>query len=227
MTSKENYFVSETLYVPETQLKNAKELSFCVATLQPEAVSVEGCSDSCRKVGRNIVTQQCSVTHGKDNPLHVSSCNHEESIQAEMADDKVKVCTQETNIQPVTEQNIGVKKTNDETSPKRRKLDSGEYCSITSERKLSENIAEEDKVCLTAAKLLNDKCRKYFSRSLKDSHYILDIDLDFFSTQNPFKEIYSERQFNILKELYKFEKPRDGSEEVTQLLLVFYIFTSV
>ena len=43
---------------------------------------------------------------------------------------------------------------------------------------------------------------------------LLDIDLDFFSTKNPFLEVYTDRQYQLLKKLYQFTKPKDSSHEV-------------
>ena len=51
----------------------------------------------------------------------------------------------------------------------------------------------------------------------KEVPYILDIDLDFFSTMNPFKDVYNERQYNILKDLYRYTPPTDSSDEVRKI----------
>lgn len=48
-----------------------------------------------------------------------------------------------------------------------------------------------------------------------DDPYILDIDLDFFSCKNPFKEIYTKEEFSILKQLYSFERLRKDADEET------------
>ncbi|KAK2868652.1 hypothetical protein Q7C36_000523 [Tachysurus vachellii] len=49
----------------------------------------------------------------------------------------------------------------------------------------------------------------------QDESYILDIDLDFFSCKNPFKEMYTQEEYSILQELYSFERPRvDADEEM-------------
>ncbi|GIY03917.1 uncharacterized protein CDAR_468491 [Caerostris darwini] len=43
--------------------------------------------------------------------------------------------------------------------------------------------------------------------------YVLDIDLDFFSTRNPFYSIFNEEQFNVLRKLYHYEHPSELTEE--------------
>ncbi|KAM6373566.1 UPF0489 protein C5orf22 homolog isoform 6-T6 [Alca torda] len=44
--------------------------------------------------------------------------------------------------------------------------------------------------------------------------YVLDIDLDFFSVKNPFKETYTQTEYELLQELYNFKKPhRNATEE--------------
>ncbi|XP_040000426.1 UPF0489 protein C5orf22 homolog [Xiphias gladius] len=43
--------------------------------------------------------------------------------------------------------------------------------------------------------------------------YILDIDLDFFSCKNPFKELYTQEEYAILKELYNFRGPVPDADE--------------
>uniref|UniRef100_A0A8C6Z4Y2 CE022 protein n=2 Tax=Nothoprocta perdicaria TaxID=30464 RepID=A0A8C6Z4Y2_NOTPE len=43
---------------------------------------------------------------------------------------------------------------------------------------------------------------------------VLDIDLDFFSVKNPFKEMYTQTEYELLQELYSFKKPqRNATEE--------------
>ncbi|XP_018573199.1 UPF0489 protein C5orf22 homolog isoform X5 [Anoplophora glabripennis] len=48
-----------------------------------------------------------------------------------------------------------------------------------------------------------------------NSPYILDIDLDFFSTKNPFRDIYEKASaYERLEELYKFVPPMDKNDDV-------------
>lgn len=55
---------------------------------------------------------------------------------------------------------------------------------------------------------------KRISACLSDTEpYILDIDLDFFSCKNPFKELYTQDEYCILKELYSFTGPGPNADE--------------
>lgn len=48
-----------------------------------------------------------------------------------------------------------------------------------------------------------------------DTPYVLDIDLDFFSTKNPFKTIYEKASvYERLKELYKFIPPASKNDDI-------------
>lgn len=43
--------------------------------------------------------------------------------------------------------------------------------------------------------------------------FVLDIDLDFFSVKNPFKEMFTQDEYKILQELYQFKKPDSNLPE--------------
>ncbi|DAA17832.1 TPA: hypothetical protein LOC529881 [Bos taurus] len=49
----------------------------------------------------------------------------------------------------------------------------------------------------------------------KRDAFVLDIDLDFFSVKNPFKEMFTQEEYKILQELYQFKKPGSNLTEVS------------
>ena len=59
--------------------------------------------------------------------------------------------------------------------------------------------------------------KEVFQKGGHDSDsYILDIDLDFFSTQNPFQNEYTEKQYSLLKKLYSYEAPKLADDKVSR-----------
>ncbi|XP_074642428.1 UPF0489 protein C5orf22 homolog [Tubulanus polymorphus] len=58
-----------------------------------------------------------------------------------------------------------------------------------------------------------------FITQCDDQFFILDIDLDFFSTVNPFKSIYTEHQYSLLKQIFRFQPPTNSSEKSIQMCL--------
>uniref|UniRef100_A0A8C4NBB9 Uncharacterized protein n=1 Tax=Eptatretus burgeri TaxID=7764 RepID=A0A8C4NBB9_EPTBU len=54
--------------------------------------------------------------------------------------------------------------------------------------------------------------------SFNKAAFILDIDLDFFSVQNPFKDLYTEEEMTLLEDLYRFWRPAVVDEQVNSPL---------
>ena len=54
----------------------------------------------------------------------------------------------------------------------------------------------------------------------KSGCFILDIDLDVFSTMNPFLSSLSQQQYQLLSELYAYRPPPDRSVEVCLVLIL-------
>ncbi|NXI53661.1 CE022 protein, partial [Chloroceryle aenea] len=82
------------------------------------------------------------------------------------------------------------------------------------------NKAERLSECLASSSLGNSECsirevvKEVCQVLQKGDAYVLDIDLDFFSVKNPFKEMYTQTEYELLQELYNFKKPhRNATEE--------------
>ena len=55
----------------------------------------------------------------------------------------------------------------------------------------------------------------------KDMAYILDIDLDFFSTKNPFRTLYEQANlYDKLAKLYCFKRPSSNDPEVSKSIYI-------
>ncbi|XP_035423128.1 UPF0489 protein C5orf22 homolog [Cygnus atratus] len=74
--------------------------------------------------------------------------------------------------------------------------------------------------CSTSSSLRSGECSirevaKNICQVLqKGDAFVLDIDLDFFSVKNPFKEMYTQTEYKLLQQLYNFKKPhKDATEE--------------
>ncbi|NXN15864.1 CE022 protein, partial [Indicator maculatus] len=82
------------------------------------------------------------------------------------------------------------------------------------------NKAETLSKCSASSFLRNSECpireviKDVCQVLQKGDPYVLDIDLDFFSVKNPFKEMYTQAEYELLQELYNFKKPhRNATEE--------------
>ncbi|EDO35441.1 predicted protein, partial [Nematostella vectensis] len=82
------------------------------------------------------------------------------------------------------------------------KNDSQNY--FTRLQETAEGVTE--KVCV------NELVLKLSEVLSQEKLYILDIDMDFFSTSNPFKDLFTEEEFQTLQDIYVFTPPKTSSK---------------
>ncbi|CAJ0933318.1 unnamed protein product [Ranitomeya imitator] len=166
VTSTDDYFLSDGLYVPEEQLENAKPLHLDVILLNP--VKEAGCEDTDKGESAAKKLKLAENDEAAGGPASAFQC-----------------ASSQGGAFPVCE----------EAGHHLKK----EPSCVNMETSSDVNAALASSILQVLE---------------KGDAYVLDVDLDFFSVKNPFKELYTEEEYKILQELYSFKKPSTGSSEV-------------
>ncbi|XP_041805475.1 UPF0489 protein C5orf22 homolog [Chelmon rostratus] len=161
VTSTDNYFLSDGLYVSEEQLENSKPLTLSVIKVNPVKASLGPSSEKKTEAD----TERCFAKRPRtdDGIAGEASCSEPLSRWTD-------------TWQPAEGSN----------GPSWGADDEGSTSYVV--KRISAFVSETEP-------------------------YILDIDLDFFSCKNPFKELYTQEEYNILKELYNFRGPGPDADE--------------
>lgn len=165
VTSTDDYFLSDGLYVPEEQLENPKPLHLDVILLNP--VTEPGCEDGDKgeSAAKKLKLAENEVAGGSASAFQCASSQGVAFAVCEGAEDNF--------------------------------LKGSSSC-----ESMETNIDFNANLAGGIIQALE-----------KGDAYVLDIDLDFFSVKNPFKEMYTQEEYKILQELYSFKKPGPGSLE--------------
>lgn len=175
VTSADNYFLSDGLFVPEEQLENSKPLRLNVVKVNPVRPGKQ----------TQVHTDRCSVKRRRTDGIEVG-----ESSCAEL----LSRCTDA--LQPAE----GSSSNNHTTTQKEPTSD---------ETGLGGDGDEGDDEEGSTGYVV-----KRISEILSETEpYILDIDLDFFTCKNPFKELYTQEEYAHLKELYSFRGPSSDADQ--------------
>ncbi|XP_029362381.1 UPF0489 protein C5orf22 homolog isoform X2 [Echeneis naucrates] len=157
VTSTDNYFLSDGLYVCEEQLENSKPLRLNVVKVNPVKPTY---TSSPEKKTEDIQHWFSKRRRTETNPDGKANCSQ-------------ALSTTTDSLQP------------------------GEGRDGNKEQWRHDVDAEEEGSTNYIVKTISEFL-------IATESYILDIDLDFFSCKNPFKELYTQEEYAILKELYAF-----------------------
>ncbi|KAH0617989.1 hypothetical protein JD844_016838 [Phrynosoma platyrhinos] len=177
VTSTDNYFLSDGLYVPADQLENEKSLHLSVRLVNPSRPSGNWEESHPLPSAKRLKLTEASAANAT---VASSSKDDEFFLAPNLADLEMKGLEK---IGIIHEKTAGVQ-------------DPSASCSFGNH------------TCQTT-ELVKDILQVL----QKGSAFVLDIDLDFFSVKNPFKEIYTQEEYKILQELYSFKKPNSSSSE--------------
>ena len=203
---KESYFISELAYAKEEDLQEKKEVSFSVITMDIPAILDSSASP----------LQQSSLQKRRQTGACVDTVASAKRTKTE-AGEETDNSEGEKSVQKATSEGI-VHNIDLEDSVQRSKFEDSELKANFEDGVQKATV--EDGVQNTDSKdsalEFVTKLKEIFRRGAHNSNcYILDIDLDFFSTQNPFQEQYSPEQYRLLKDLYSFEAPNLSDDAVS------------
>ncbi|XP_008303907.1 UPF0489 protein C5orf22 homolog [Stegastes partitus] len=173
VTSTDNYFLSDGLYVSEEQLENSKPLRLNVVKVNP----VKPTHGSLTGLSTETGPDGCFSKRAR---TEWSNCGEEAS------------CSQLLTA------------TTDTLHPAEGSNTTQEHGSCVS------GLTDDEDGDEGSTSYVVKRISAFLSET---EPYILDIDLDFFSCKNPFKELYTQEEYSILKELYNFRGPSVNAEE--------------
>lgn len=228
---KESYFVSETLYRPEAQLTNKKLVQLVVFTLRPNGWKEEPGMDNLVEDAQQEYKGDVRKGNVKEAAIK-GQINKSGKVQDRLGGAETG-CVPNRNDVGKCERGHSDKTVNTCVKCKvidtmdadeRQDVNDGEskiHTDIHSETfgmyNNSPGPSESQKSSL--CDITHDKFRQSLNdinsllKEFSDGAVILDIDLDFYSTKNPFLEIYTPLQYKILQELYRFQAPTSNSDE--------------
>lgn len=243
LTCTESYFLSESLYASEQQLINKKFITLITITVDPQKWPSSPTLNSDSEDSDCSLNSNTSCSKSQENQKSALSSDGKSTTKNNFEEQSHKNISMQLDFNSSANQSTSTsinsalemchsKEENHTGSSIRNKRTSSdsrtypEQCSKQLKMSTKEDIISEktieDNESYTNSKQHSrngatfSKFQNLFAKIGPTDALILDIDLDFFSTKNPFLELYTDKQYQLLKKLYQFSKPKDSSHEAVK-----------
>ncbi|CAI9744510.1 Hypothetical predicted protein [Octopus vulgaris] len=241
LSCKINYFISEALYVPEEDLINKKRVTLITITLEPSSWSSSPAPPASDTTTLYCSSEPTVTGTAADSPhvaavgqpfpedCHISAPNLLKDSKTELTQKSSDNSTRSSNSTLTSEDqdcHHHQHHHNDNNNHHQTIANMGMMPA-----KIEPGPSPLKKPCLSSVKLVEDMTKSCPPDQVHDEALglrlksvfssianlgeglILDIDLDFYSTKNPFLEMFTDKQYQMLKELYHFTEPASDSEQ--------------
>ena len=252
MTLDDPYFLTEALYAPASQLTNIKQATLHIITVKPDNWSSDSDTAGNQILGsqesswsQDTVQQSLTdstETHNNSDKSKsltnieeklVSACEGNEVGTRKHTLSCVEPEAQEKSIDDVKQ----MCRDPNPTRSKVRKLENkGDAADNTSDQDKSNPSREATGTVIQTKdpKEARDSSPPFTDQrwlvelqdKLKGRPYILDIDLDFYSTKDPFQNECPPEVTALLQQLFKFSLPTEKTEKVSQGVCFSHRFQS-
>ncbi|XP_072024138.1 LOW QUALITY PROTEIN: UPF0489 protein C5orf22 homolog [Amphiura filiformis] len=207
------YFLSDILYAPLDKLQNAKSVTIDTVTMETnilEASSFPNVAKSDIKSDLVSRSNDGYLPDTKRSKLDTEDGREcERNVELNKEKDSGNWCLQHTTIG---------QSPNDKETENKGDLDISARAvyqnQLMRNLNLPQNAGLMGIIWRACQKQLMSGHLEVISKLMGSSKpFILDVDLDFFSTKNPFKDVYTKKQLHLLEDLYSFTPPVDDTAD--------------
>ena len=203
MSCSESYFLSEGQYSPEEELEDKRLVTLHVITFRPDITTLgtpdinsHGSSDIILPNRQDVII--CGTGSNDSNHVNNDLCKTNDEYFLQIMDSrKHKVLHHMHDIKKNNEDRVELKKS---------RLNLIENASVDESDSKENNVKAN--YCSNIEQVIN------LLKTVDKQSFVVDIDLDFFSTGNPFRETFSKEQYELLSKIYAFTPATDNSKEV-------------
>ncbi|XP_070211010.1 UPF0489 protein C5orf22-like isoform X2 [Littorina saxatilis] len=238
MTLDDPYFLTEALYAPECQLTDVKSVTLHVITVTPHnwtegdvsgnpgnslrhtagsSINNSECNSDCAQTGvleTPAPTEQLQLKHQGPSEAKRTKVDLESSESAvRVNNDKLTEVSENINDDALeTDRAANYDKSAGETIQQGTDHSESEHtCNEDDKAKSTITASGDGSSCDKL--LLNQRWVLELQENLQGKPFVLDIDLDFYSTKDPFRNECSSELTALLQQLFGFKLPTDTSQQ--------------
>ncbi|XP_071955108.1 UPF0489 protein C5orf22 homolog isoform X2 [Antedon mediterranea] len=201
VTWPDSYFLSDVLFATKDELENVKEVKVSVVDMETPLLK-RATFKELERITKEINKKRNIKKHQTISPVS-------DGTQNDQAGNQSKSVTDTHTHKVYSEDKSEKEMIKDAALNMSNKPHSSLSNNISSKTQFEQTSIVDDKFHDTNT---TEKMFEVISKAIEGSKaYLLDIDLDFFSTKNPFRDMYTEEQYDVLKNLYDFIGPADDS----------------